>query len=66
MLDWRELYELNKLNREEREARAQKAQQAQHLPPGKNKPGLYSMTLAQVGKALSLLGESLQERYRDD
>ena len=59
-------YEQDKLDRQERITRAQKAQQARQLPPSNNKPGLYSMTMAQVGKALSLLGESLQERYNND
>ena len=59
-------YELDKLHRQEQLMRAQKARQARQLRIHNSKPGLYSMTLTQVGKALSLLGESLQERYSDD
>jgi hypothetical protein len=63
MQHWEQLYQLDKLHRQECEVRAQKARQARQLPSSNRKPGLYRMTLAQVGKVLSTLGHTLQARY---
>jgi hypothetical protein len=63
MQDGKQFYELDKLNRQEREVRAQQSSQWQHVLSTNGKPDLYSQALAQLGKVLSTLGYSLQERY---
>ena len=54
---------LDRLHREEMLRKAEKARRNKDLLNANGKPEVYAPMLARVGKALSSMGDNLQERY---
>jgi hypothetical protein len=54
---------LDRLHRDEMMRKAEKGRSIKDLPYANRKPELYAPMLARVGKALSTMGDNLQERY---
>lgn len=56
-------YQLDRHYRNETEAQAKKVRCGRAMAALEGQPGLYGTTLTQIGRALSTMGNRLQERY---